>query len=167
MSSKVEVSSNGDQVVAELKAKLQALKGQTKLSVFRALTLIEAEILQNIRIKSGLKVRSGSLLNSIGASKKVTEEADGTISGQIGSQGVPYAAIHEFGGTTPPRRIEPKKEGGVLAFQIKGQQVFAKFVDHPGSKIPARPYLRPALAAKEDEILKNFGLMIQAIFTKG
>lgn len=161
---KIQVSTNADEVFKDLRDRLKELRANTKLAVFRALTLLEAEILQNIRSKSGLKVRTGNLLNSIGASKKVTEESDGSVGGQIGPQGVPYAAIHEFGGQTPARRIEPRKAGGVLAFQAGGQTVFARFVNHPGSKIPARPYLRPALAAKQDEILQTFGLMIQATF---
>lgn len=66
-----------------------------------------------------------------------------------------YARIHEFGGTTRPHIIEPKR-ANVLAFgglvagssragsQMSGT-VFARRVRHPGSKIPARPYMRPAL----------------------
>lgn len=57
---------------------------------------------------------------------------------------VVYARIHEFGGTTRPHVIAPKR-ANVLAFQKGGQQVFARRVHHPGSKIPARPYIRPAV----------------------
>jgi len=47
-----------------------------------------------------------------------------------------YAAIHQFGGTTKPHIIKPKFKralafGGVVVRQVK----------HPGSKIPARPFL--------------------------
>ena len=58
---------------------------------------------------------------------------------------VPYAAIHEFGGRTPPHDIVPKR-AGALAFMLGGKQIFAKVVHHPGSTIPARPYIRPAIA---------------------
>jgi phage gpG-like protein len=58
---------------------------------------------------------------------------------------VPYAAIHEFGGRTPPHDIVPKR-ASVLSFMLGGNRVFAKVVHHPGSTIPARPYIRPAIA---------------------
>lgn len=51
---------------------------------------------------------------------------------------VPYAAIHQFGGKTRPHVIRPKKANGVLAWPIAN---FARYVNHPGSDIPARPYL--------------------------
>lgn len=153
---------NGEQLRKELEAQLKDFNKGLSLQVFRALTLLEAEILQNIRSRSGLRVRSGALLNSIGASKKVFEE-NGAVVGQIGPQGIPYAAIHEFGGTTRAHVIRPRN-AKVLAFQMGGANVFARFVNHPGSVIPARPYLRPALAAKQDEILKTFGLFLSASF---
>lgn len=51
----------------------------------------------------------------------------------VGSN-VVYAAIQHFGGKTKPHVILPKN-GKVLAFNGR----FAKKVNHPGSKIPARP----------------------------
>lgn len=48
----------------------------------------------------------------------------------------PYAAIHQFGGKTRPHTIRPTK-GKALAFGGK----FARQVNHPGSDIPARPFL--------------------------
>lgn len=164
MAKMVQVSTNSAELRAELESRLDDYRKNLSSQIFRALTVLEAEILQNIRSKSGLKVRSGSLLNSIGASKKVYED-NGQVVGEIGPQGIPYAAIHEFGGKTAAHRIEARN-AKVLAFQMGGEQVFAKFVNHPGSNIPARPYLRPALAAKEEEILKDFGLFLIAAFKK-
>ena len=160
---KVKVDSNIKDVVDTLKEKLSEYQSQIETTVFRALTLLEAEIVQNIRSGSGLKVRTGNLLNSIGASKRVTTEANGAVTGSIGPEGVVYAAIHEFGGVTSPHRIEPRSRNSLKFFGDKGE-TFAKFVNHPGSRIPARPYLRPAVLAKEDEILKEFGLMIKTAF---
>lgn len=62
-----------------------------------------------------------------------------------GSPSVPYAGIQEFGGRTRPHRIAPKKPGGVLRWFSGGAAVFSRFVNHPGSKIPARPYMQPAV----------------------
>lgn len=53
---------------------------------------------------------------------------------------VVYAAIHQFGGQTPPRVIRPKHKKA-LAFTVGGQKVVRKSVRHPGSKMPARPFL--------------------------
>lgn len=53
----------------------------------------------------------------------------------VGSNKV-YAAIHQLGGQTRPHEIRPRRKKA-LAF---GGRVVKK-VNHPGSKIPARPYL--------------------------
>jgi len=49
---------------------------------------------------------------------------------------VVYAAIHQLGGKTPPHAIHAKRTKA-LAFG----GVFRKSVNHPGSNIPARPFL--------------------------
>jgi phage gpG-like protein len=59
---------------------------------------------------------------------------------------VAYAAIHQFGGQTKPHVIRPKFKralafGGVVVRQVQ----------HPGSKIPARPFL--ALTPEDGEDL--------------
>lgn len=128
--------------------------------VFRAVTWIEAAAKANLG-GAVLQPRTGRLRNSI--FKDVREDTRGIIEGVVGSEGVPYARIHELGGVTKPHRIEPKS-GKALAFMSRGQQVFAKFVNHPGSKIPERSYLRSALAANEQKIMDEFGLFIKASF---
>lgn len=50
---------------------------------------------------------------------------------------VVYAAIHQFGGKTKPRTIRPKR---AKALRIPGIG-FRASVRHPGSRIPARPFL--------------------------
>lgn len=56
-------------------------------------------------------------------------------SAAVGSN-VIYAAIHQFGGQTSAHTIRPKY---AKALHFNGR--FAKVVHHPGSDIPARPYL--------------------------
>ena len=52
----------------------------------------------------------------------------------------PYAYIHQFGGRTAPHRITAK-HAKALRFGGGGAAAhFAKWVDHPGSRIPARPF---------------------------
>lgn len=56
----------------------------------------------------------------------------------VGSD-TPYAAIHQLGGTTRAHVIEASRKK-FLAFKMGGAQIYAKRVNHPGSKIPARPF---------------------------
>jgi phage virion morphogenesis protein len=53
---------------------------------------------------------------------------------------LPYAAVHQFGGRTAPRVIRAKN-GKALVFTIGGRTIFRRAVNHPGSIIPARPFL--------------------------
>lgn len=76
-----------------------------------------------------------SLLRGEGALLDSIQSIATATSAEIGSNLV-YAAIHQAGGTTRPHEIRPKHTKA-LAF---GGGVFAK-VSHPGSKIPARPFL--------------------------
>jgi phage gpG-like protein len=55
----------------------------------------------------------------------------------IGSR-KPYAGIHQFGGTTKPHEIVPRKK---KALAWPGGAHPVKRVQHPGSKIPPRPFL--------------------------
>ena len=193
----ISASTNADEVAEQLRAQLRGVQKQLRQQMMRALTTLEAEIVKNVRSASGLNVRTGALLNSIGGSKKVTTQPDGSVTGEIGSVGIPYAAIHEFGGTVKAKNKqylaiplpENRRPDGSpivttdalralqklgLAFIDKGvifqksskedQTPMPMFVLKKSVDIPARPYLRPALAAKQDQILKDFGLFIQAAF---
>ena len=91
-----------------------------------------------------LQTRSGALKASISAA--LTADAS-RASVTVGSAGVPYAAIQEYGGRTPPHDIVPVKSRA-LAFAGG----FAARVHHPGSTIPARSYLGAALDALHDDI---------------
>lgn len=88
-----------------------------------------------------LNVQTGRLINSI--THEVERDAGGWL-GSVGSN-VVYAAIQEYGGVTRPHWIDPKRPGGVLAFEKDGATVFARSVWHPGSNLPPRPYIRPGI----------------------
>lgn len=51
---------------------------------------------------------------------------------------VQYAAIHQFGGRTPPRTIRPRRKKALF---FPGARHPVAKVEHPGSTIPARPFL--------------------------
>lgn len=82
------------------------------------------------RVARSVKIlqASGRLASSITPSHDATSATVGT--------NVIYAAIQNFGGQTSPHTIVPRN-GKALRFG----GVFAKRVNHPGSKIPARPFL--------------------------
>lgn len=84
--------------------------------------------------------QSGRLRNSITPSHSANEAVVGT--------NVVYAAIHHFGGQTSPHIIRPKN-GKALKFGGR----FAKQVNHPGSKIPARPFM--SLQPEDEQMLAD------------
>lgn len=104
-----------------------------------------------------LGVRTGRLRSSITA--LVKEDSD-RISVAFGTD-VPYARIHEEGGTIPPRLITPKKAGGVLSFMMGNRRVFAKSVNHPGGKIRQRPFLRPGIKDRLPKFRANIAAFLQ------
>lgn len=66
-------------------------------------------------------------------------------------------------GGTRPHEIRPKLEGGFLVFKIGGRTIFAKKVDHPGTK--ANPYHKRAhqhVSGQIDEIKSRMGVDIAA-----
>ncbi len=101
-----------------------------------------------------LNVRSGDLRRSIHARLPVSVEGPMVV-GRVGQSGdVKYGGIHEFGGMTPAHVIEARR-GDVLAFVMGGKTVFAKRVNHPGSKMPERSYMRTGLADMREEIARR------------
>ena len=79
--------------------------------------------------------RSGTLKNSI--------QGEGTTKEATVSTGIVYGAIQNYGGKTKPHKIvgkhSPKKK---LKFTTStGSILFRSSVNHPGSKIDARPFM--------------------------
>jgi len=89
-----------------------------------------------------LNTKSGRLKRSIQHS--VFDGGDKIIGQVFSTNDVPYNAIHEYGGRTPPHDIFPVK-AQALAFMYNGKMTFAKVVHHPGSLMPERSYLRSSL----------------------
>ena len=93
-----------------------------------------------------LGVVSGALRSSVHVQR------EGELAYRVGTH-LPYAAIHEHGGVTPPHEIRPRV-GRLLSFYWPrlGRRIALPVVHHPGSRIPARPHLAPALQeAKEKD----------------
>jgi phage gpG-like protein len=97
-----------------------------------------------------LQSRSGALAASIAA--EVSGDGE-DVAATVGSFGdVKYAAIQEYGGKTGAHEILPSK-ASVLAFVAQGAIHFARRVEHPGSVIPERSYLRSSLDEMRAEIV--------------
>lgn len=97
-------------------------------------------------------VRTGTLRRSI--SRRVTG-----VKGVVGSN-LKYAAIQEFGGTTGPHVIRPKNKKALF---WPGATHPVKSVNHPGSKIKPKRYLRGALEQGISDIQKFFDQAAKAI----
>jgi len=74
------------------------------------------------------RLAPGSMGNGIRTSLRYTH--DGPI-GTITS--THPATIYVVNGTRP-HRIQPKRRGGVLRFEIGGRVVYARYVNHPGTR---------------------------------
>lgn len=196
----IKITTDAQETIDQLKDNVEAYKKLLSFQIFRALTVLEKQIKHQLRGPSGLKRRTSRLLNTWGEAKKITD-AGNTVVGEMSSAGVPYAAIHEFGGTivakgkalaipleenrrpdgSPKITIQELFGGlGSKVFTTKGGVVMLAsaagkkggkytkltpmFVFKKSVTIPAHPYVRPALAASKEVILKNFGLFLSATF---
>ncbi len=148
----LNITITGDRQLIE---RLDAMPEKLRAALFRKVSelalRLEAKVKQKLT-NDVLNVRTGNLRRSI--QNKVEQSASAVI-GRVYSAGdVKYAAIHEFGGQTKAHIIEAVN-GKALAFQMNGKQVFARRVNHPGSKIPERSFLRSSLSEMRDEITEG------------
>lgn len=98
---------------------------------------------------------------------EVTIGSGNSVFGRVQATGLPYLAIHEYGGRTAPHDIFPVN-AKVLHFfadhaadalhrpTANTQEVFADHVSHPGSLMPERSYLRYALAQRRSALRAAF-----------
>jgi HK97 gp10 family phage protein len=136
----------------ELVARLNAMPEKVRTALVRKVTALALKLEAKVKGKLSnqvLHVQTGALRRSI--FNKVENSAT-AVTGKVASSGdVKYAGIHEFGGKTRAHIIEPKK-AQALAFMMGGKTVFAKRVNHPGSKMPERSFLRSSLKDMQVEI---------------
>lgn len=149
---RVLIKDNIKEIAASWYKKEGDVRRETVIQMYNAMTILEAQMKQNIRVKSGLNVRTGTLLNSV---QKHVSYTAGLVKGTVGPENVIYAATHEFGSK---HWIQPKKEGGVLSWMQNGERRFSKghFVN-----IPARPFIQPAIDDQADYIREQFGFFIK------
>lgn len=124
------IASADIQKIAEAQRRTGANAQATTMGV-----LIESANTLLVEMEVRVPVDSGKLRDSL----RVQVEGDKVY---IGSD-LPYATYVEFG--TAPHEIKPKDPDGVLRFVANGQVVYAKVVQHPGTK--PQPFVRPAFDA--------------------
>lgn len=118
----------------------QGLKPGSLLS--RAGALTKTGNVSNARFEK--HVRNAKILQASGRlAGSIVQSSDNTTA-SVGSN-VKYAAIHQFGGQTKPHLIVARNKKALAWATGRGP---VKSVQHPGSKIPARPFL---MLSPEDE----------------
>jgi phage gpG-like protein len=109
------------------------------------------DLVQNDKLSGAvLNVGSGALRDSIVAS--ISADGDGVVASVDSVGDVKYAATQEYGGKTSAHEITAVK-AQALAFIIDSAQRFARRVEHPGSLIPERSYLRSSLEDMRDDVV--------------
>lgn len=83
---------------------------------------------------------SGKTLQLSGILASSIQTSSGNDFARIGTN-MKYAAIHHLGGQTKAHEIRAKNKKSLAFLNSGGDSVHVKSVQHPGSKIPARPYL--------------------------
>ncbi len=152
MSAAIELAGADEAISA-----IAALPGQLQTALRAKADALADLLRRRIRTKlSGemLKQRSGALAGGIEVAVEATDGKVAIVASM--SEGVPYAAIQENGGVTAPHDILPDK-AKALAFLRGGKEIFAMTVHHPGSRIPARPYLASSVAELADQLTAGLG----------
>ncbi len=141
---------------AEVIEHLGTIPEKVRVNVRETLDAWGAQLAEYIRADklSGqvLNRRSGLLSGSV--HPLVEESAQGIVGGAGGGAGVPYARIHEFGGTIPAHEVVARN-AQALAFTVDGVLRFAKRVQIPDVEMPERSYMRSSFAEKSPQGLEE------------
>ena len=157
----LQISLEGQQALAE---RLGVLPDRLRAALAEKVDALAQNLFSqvvSVNLSGGvLNARSGALRDSI---QVALSQQDNRIDAEIFSNGdAPYAAIQEFGGKTAAHEILPDK-ARVLAFVANGKQLFARRVQHPGSQIPERSYLRSALDEQGENILQDLREIVRSL----
>lgn len=139
---------------SEIIAKLREMPDKVKQSLYnKCLSLalyLEGYVKSNKLQGQVLNHITGRLQQSIHSDADI---GDMSATGRVFSASpMPYAAIHEFGGTIPAHIVEVKN-ALALHFTMAGKDVFATRVQIPAIQMPERSFLRSSLADNKDKII--------------
>lgn len=150
---------------AQALRRLEYLRRQLLMSeMTRALLTARGDAVvkyMNPRAPASVRPQAGRLTHRSGALGRSTKvnpprfAGENLVGGLItGGPTAPWGPIHELGGKTSPHVIRPLR-AKMLAWSGPSGPRFAHIVHHPGSNIPARPRLRPALENALPSLLVN------------
>ena len=152
MATKVPLTQLSLELERRIQAKLSRYSPDSpelKAAFFRIAILVESQAKINIR-RAGI-IDTGRLLNSI--RHEFYQDKD-KVGVRIGPFGVPYAALHEFGGHFSDRQrramFASLRDRGKLG--PKSVKVNKNVIE--GNTWRARPYLGPAVAAMKPRIIE-------------
>ncbi len=135
---------------------LGAVRAKVRLNVRETLDAWGTELAGYIKAAklSGqvLNRRTGLLSGSV--HPLLEESEQGIVGGSGAGAGVPYARIHEFGGTIPAHEVVARN-AQALAFTVDGVLRFAKRVQIPDVEMPERSYMRSSFAEKSPQGLEE------------
>jgi hypothetical protein len=148
-----------DKIIADLQKRLDASSPSSepvKRAMMRIGALLVGQMKLNIRRKR--IIDQGRLLNSMRFQFARPEQGSTELGLRmlIGSFGVPYAAMHEFGGTYRQQQMRAmfvalKKRGKLKKGKGGGKGIMQ------GRYLRARPYIRPAWERHKERV----GILIQ------
>jgi phage gpG-like protein len=133
-------------------AHFDAMPGKVHDSLERTVTVETRSLADLIRRKlSGevLGVVTGNLRRSV--FEQVDDRGSAIIGRVHSAADVPYGAIHEYGGKTAAHEIIARN-AKALSFMTAGGRRFAKRVNHPGSRMPERSFMRSSLDDRSQAI---------------
>lgn len=171
------MADNLDELQA-LQQRIQARFEKLEPSIRKALTIIGADLQREIvlQLRSNRQWRGGALANSI-RYEFVDGEADTTVL-EVGSYGVKYAAINEFGFTFSPEKLKRMRRywfarlarAETNAKRGKTRTIPKKYRTSAKGRFSlstgiykASPFLRPAFLRYKNSILK----VLQEQISKG
>jgi phage gpG-like protein len=138
----------------KIQARLTTMPERVHSAIVRTVTSLRLEMEAKIKSKlSGdvLNVVTGNLRRSIHSE---TIDSTNSVVGREFSSGIPYAAIHEFGGKIEIPEITPVK-AQALHFFAGGAEIFAKKVAAHTVTMPERSYMRSTLSDMAPQIVRD------------
>lgn len=148
----IQIGLEGDKALIAKLQRMPAAVQQVLLNKFTALAIkLEAYIKNQKLAGQVLNRKSGALARSI--NHRVVSAVNSITAYVFSAGDVKYAAIHEYGGKTSPHLILPKNAHRLFFYWKKlGKNVRLKQVNHPGSVMPERSYMRSSLRDMSSEI---------------
>jgi phage gpG-like protein len=151
MGKKVALKNLGEEIERRISARIRKYEPNSpelKAAMLRIGFLLEAQAKINLR-RQGI-IDTGRLLNSIRSEFYIDRSKVGI---RVGSFGVPYASLHEFGGTFTDRQ----RRAMFGALRDRGKLGPGKGIDKgvvQGGRFLSRPYLRPAIVSHKNRIIE-------------